>query len=152
MLTYSVLNFVFLMLRLPPRVTRTDTLFPSPTLFLSPPAIHLHRRERSRLTIKVIASADGLCVPRLAALSFVDNADAVERAEPKHFIWISRAENLGAALDQSSAQILDGFTLRAHFSARSEEHTSELQSLMRISYAVFCLKQKKYRISITTTS
>src|SRR3546814_8983018 len=34
---------------------------------------------------------------------------------------------------------------------RSEEHTSELQSLMRISYAVFCLKKKKHKITLTTT-
>src|SRR3546814_4709708 len=43
-------------------------------------------------------------------------------------------------------------TQRVPIEARSEEHTSELQSLMRISYAVFCLKKKKKPSSITTTS
>src|SRR3546814_4495641 len=40
---------------------------------------------------------------------------------------------------------LDRFRIEARYAARSEEHTSELQSLMRISYAVFCLKKKKYK-------
>src|SRR3546814_6434576 len=41
---------------------------------------------------------------------------------------------------------------RPRFAMRSEEHTSELQSLMRISYAVFCLKKKIYRTQIRTTT
>src|SRR3546814_6076856 len=45
--------------------------------------------------------------------------------------------------------VLGGRQIRTQFSSRSEEHTSELQSLMRISYAVFCLKQKKNRLKIT---
>src|SRR3546814_5604466 len=44
---------------------------------------------------------------------------------------------------QSSGAALVSFNLGAFTSLRSEEHTSELQSLMRISYAVFCLKKKK---------
>src|SRR3546814_1060467 len=40
-------------------------------------------------------------------------------------------------------------TTRTHYTVRSEEHTSELQSLMRISYAVFCLKKKKNPLSNT---
>src|SRR3546814_3540781 len=47
-----------------------------------------------------------------------------------------------AELEQSSA------TLTARWQSRSEEHTSELQSLMRISYAVFCLKKKKKQLQI----
>src|SRR3546814_21099104 len=77
--------FFFLMIRRPPRSTRTDTLFPYTTLFRSP-----------------------------------------DRAAPEMpHIGIER---LGARHRQHD---------------RSEEHTSELQSLMRISYAVFCLKKKK---------
>src|SRR3546814_1353444 len=51
-------------------------------------------------------------------------------------------------LESAWAQVLDGHGLaRADLveRGRSEEHTSELQSLMRISYAVFCLKKKKHR-------
>src|SRR3546814_19521102 len=95
--------FFFLMIRRPPRSTRTDTLFPYTTLF------------RSRSAAEQ-ASATGL--HRAAAL--VPDAD-----------WGRRA--LGA-FDEA---------LRANGGvAGSEEHTSELQSLMRISYAVFCLKKK----------
>src|SRR3546814_10197406 len=90
--------YFFLMIRRPPRSTRTDTLFPYTTLFRSP-----YGRCRG------IAAAD---------------------AEPRHH------RNGGT---QSKTVRLGG---SGHGGARSEEHTSELQSLMRSSYAVFCLKQK----------
>src|SRR3546814_13988048 len=77
----SLFAFFFLMIRRPPRSTRTDTLFPYTTLFRSP-----------------AAAGEGLS--RLCAMGGLSG--------PR----------------------------------RSEEHTSELQSLMRISYAVFCLKKK----------
>src|SRR3546814_14266339 len=85
----SMRFFFFLMIRRPPRSTRTDTLFPYTTLFRS------------------AAVAGGLGAPGLRA------------AQPARG---------------------DGGRGRH---GRSEEHTSELQSLMRISYAVFCLKKKK---------
>src|SRR3546814_7886358 len=85
----------FLMIRRPPRSTRTDTLFPYTTLFRS-------RRRAGR---------------RWHPLAAVR---AVLR------LW--RAGVFGVPVVRG---------------ARSEEHTSELQSLMRISYAVFCLKKKK---------
>src|SRR3546814_18358538 len=78
--------FVFLMIRRPPRSTRTDTLFPYTTLFRS-----TGRPRDAQAPI----------------LSPVCARQPIVRARP-----------------------------------RSEEHTSELQSLMRISYAVFCLKKK----------
>src|SRR3546814_11129937 len=88
--------FFFLMIRRPPRSTRTDTLFPYTTLF------------RSRLENAICAPFDPPfgCPARLQ-------------------FGATNAENLVSG------------------SIRSEEHTSELQSLMRISYAVFCLKKKK---------
>src|SRR3546814_1760097 len=88
----------FLMIRRPPRSTRTDTLFPYTTLFRSH---HLVEHSLSR------NGAGGHRHSR--------------RNRTPH-----RAIGLGAYLADR----------------RSEEHTSELQSLMRISYAVFCLKQK----------
>src|SRR3546814_10663779 len=84
------------MIRLPPRATRTDTLFPYTTLFRSEPR-DFQRRSEAR--------------------------PATDR--PRYLLRKLRA---------------GGY--RQH-EARSEEHTSELQSLMRISYAVFCLKKKK---------
>src|SRR3546814_11570345 len=102
---YSMLLiFFFLMIRRPPRSTRTDTLFPYTTLFRSL-ADHGH-------LITLVAG----------------RADVVERP-----CQLGIATDQVARLDQQSGQgVVD----------RSEEHTSELQSLMRISYAVFCLKKK----------
>src|SRR3546814_2159708 len=91
------MSFFFLMIRRPPRSTRTDTLFPYTTLFRS-------------------------C--RVAGI-FHDQ-------HPKRVADLGHAEH---------ARHIHQRMLRA--TCRSEEHTSELQSLMRISYAVFCLKKKK---------
>src|SRR3546814_3718739 len=90
--------FFFLMIRRPPRSTRTDTLFPYTTLFRSWPFLgHLQPWQVA------------IVMPGLLGLPM--------------------------------ALLL--FTFREPQQQRSEEHTSELQSLMRISYAVFCLKKKK---------
>src|SRR3546814_14278319 len=89
------LFFFFLMIRRPPRSTRTDTLFPYTTLFRSTQA-PLDRFAGQMMPTRIEAEDKAVVLPR------------------------------------------DG-------ARRSEEHTSELQSLMRISYAVFCLKKKKHR-------
>src|SRR3546814_8827192 len=88
--------FVFLIIRRPPRSTRTDTLFPYTTLFRSHPLPHGQSAGRGLHALRGVS----------------------RRAQ------------------------------KAHGFERSEEHTSELQSLMRISYAVFCLKKKKTYIII----
>src|SRR3546814_10580050 len=104
---YQFKFFFFLMIRRPPRSTRTDTLFPYTTLFRScrrsssaeaavqcaPPCRSPHRLEEVRLPLRPARRAD-----------------------------------------------------------RSEEHTSELQSLMRISYAVFCLKTKNNKMTTVKDS
>src|SRR3546814_6675530 len=107
------------MIRRPPRSTRTDTLFPYTTLFRSLRKLHGHA---ARLPVAGKPLPCGAAVHRaagrgVAGVSF-DVAHALE--------W----------------QVADGDVLGA-VDRRSEEHTSELQSLMRISYAVFCLKKKK---------
>src|SRR3546814_14805507 len=102
--------FFFLMIRRPPRSTRTDTLFPYTTLFRSTRPAQIGGKLRAAL-------AGGLSEARRAGLPRQDRRDPWRPAP--HLRGIARA-------------------LR-----RSEEHTSELQSLMRISYAVFCLKKKK---------
>src|SRR3546814_7402465 len=91
----SLYHIFFLMIRRPPRSTRTDTLFPYTTLFRSPDATALRRNGR--------------------------------RAKSGMMRWIWLA-----------------LLWAMPFAGRSEEHTSELQSLMRNSYAVFCLKKKTY--------
>src|SRR3546814_15385776 len=103
--------FFFLMIRRPPRPTRTDTLFPYTTLFRS----RFHRPRRGRPD----ASA-GRASGRPA-----------RHPEPQG-VPAGRRGGDGGVLGTGAA--------------RSEEHTSELQSLMRISYAVFCLKKKKNNI------
>src|SRR3546814_12072205 len=94
-----ILCFFFLMLRRPPRSTRTDTLFPYTTLFRS--------LQRRRLRT-------ALC--------------AKHRRSRRILGRTGEAHRLDRPADEDRG--------------RSEEHTSELQSLMRISYAVFCLKKK----------
>src|SRR3546814_8435508 len=92
---FALCFFFFLMIRRPPRSTRTDTLFPYTTLF------------RSVLAAFLLPVTKG-----------TDDDDSNGRRG-------AQIEFLGER--------------------RSEEHTSELQSLMRISYAVFCLKKKNKR-------
>src|SRR3546814_7000620 len=109
------------MIRRPPRSTRTDTLFPSTTLFrsLADPqkAIRLPPAEQPR---------------RGATRGRTDRAHAV------HVALVRRS----GATPHGHRRVEQGRGAQQP-GARSEEHTSELQSLMRISYAVFCLKKKK---------
>src|SRR3546814_6597467 len=105
----------FLSIRRPPRSTRTDPLFPYTTLFRS---LHM-RREVER-----VLAHERLGLFRLAALQGLDDGEM---------------DHHGAV---GPVVLADGrLPYGPH---RSEEHTSELQSLMRISYAVFCLKKKKH--------
>src|SRR3546814_1305794 len=99
--------FFFLMIRRPPRSTRTDTLFPYTTLFRSG------------------------SLPAALVLNF---------SLPRHAAG-EHAEKLGFDVHRSCFLLFS--EPRRQDRVRSEEHTSELQSLMRISYAVFCLKKKK---------
>src|SRR3546814_4643914 len=103
------------MIRRPPRSTRTDTLFPYTTLF------------RSRVFI---------LPPSLRELERRLRSRATDSDEV-----------IAARMERAAAEIghWDGYdyVLINKDIERSEEHTSELQSLMRISYAVFCLKKKK---------
>src|SRR3546814_18108647 len=98
---FDLLCIFLLMIRRPPRSTRTDTLFPYTTLF------------RSRGHHYGTRSSTG-ALPN----------------GPRNF------KSMAISCNDSSSRL----EVEA---SRSEEHTSELQSLMRISYAVFCLKKKK---------
>src|SRR3546814_6519845 len=101
------------MIRRPPRSTRTDTLFPSTTLFRS-----LDRAFDGKLFADALADR-------------IDRGAVDDRIGPRE---IDMLEDAGARTNRRE---------RPDRADRSEEHTSELQSLMRISYAVFCLKKKK---------
>src|SRR3546814_2141981 len=115
------------MIRLTPRSTRTDTLFPLPTLF------------RSRHTV----IQKRLCDDAGAAAKFDNKTAVIVRNLPSHMACqIARAWADGTYDARFGAQLLQKQARCQVFKVRSEEHTSELQSLMRSSYAVFCLKKK----------
>src|SRR3546814_5274540 len=104
------------MIRRPPRSTRTDTLFPYTTLFRSPghaPSLFLPTTTTGSFTIYPTPIMQPFSGELLLHSCF--------------FTPFSRSPWQEVPPDPN---------------ARSEEHTSELQSLMRISYAVFCLKKK----------
>src|SRR3546814_4546364 len=110
------------MIRRPPRSTRTDTLFPYTTLFRSagvrvPGLFAQEQRARNQ---QKHAERD-------ARIGDVEDHEGAEIAEMQ----------VGEVDDIAEAHAVDDIAER-----RSEEHTSELQSLMRISYAVFCLQKK----------
>src|SRR3546814_4533490 len=109
------------MRRRPPRTTRTDTLFPYTTLFRSE-AFRVEPVERIIAGGGLPGDAEGIEAPHLALGGAGASSDAGVLA-------------LGVDADHRA---VDDQQV-----GRSEEHTSELQSLMRISYAVFCLKKKK---------
>src|SRR3546814_6872549 len=113
------------MIRRPPRSTRTDTLFPYTTLFRS-----LKRPDRSgRAWNRRAQSRIGPACH--SVISSYAVGTPLESVGLKRQIYTCIAEHM----------ILTAYALLCIM--RSEEHTSELQSLMRISYAVFCLKKKK---------
>src|SRR3546814_2085369 len=116
------------MIRLPPRSTRTDTLFPYTTLFRSIDSVlQLPARNVERLAL------------RLGRHGHRYDADARPKRRDKITFLHSQTPFFAASIRGPH---------------RSEEHTSELQSLMRISYAVFCLKKKKsnkYKLALLYT-
>src|SRR3546814_1914984 len=103
------------MIRRPPRSTRTDTLFPYTTLFRS-----TKTPPAAELIKKAAGLKKGSGVPHKEKVGKLTKDQVREIAQTK--------------LPDLNANDVE---------ARSEEHTSELQSLMRISYAVFCLKKTK---------
>src|SRR3546814_1305168 len=111
------------MIRRPPRSTRTDTLFPYTTLFRSAlveqSVCHSLYRKRGQHSTRRTPGR------RLESMGRPARPESHERTRPG-----------------------SGACGRLRLAHRSEEHTSELQSLMRISYAVFCLKTKKQKRKI----
>src|SRR3546814_8065673 len=107
------------MIRRPPRSTSTDTLFPYTTLFRS--------LDLAPYEIVPTEHSDAAAVAAVAMVR-AGKAEALMKG--------------ALHTDELMHDVVDG-TLGLRTKRRSEEHTSELQSLMRISYAVFCLKKKK---------
>src|SRR3546814_947643 len=118
------------MIRRPPRSTLTDPLFPYTTLFRSPGNCTLSfptQRGILRMTLRILCHARAcMSVGLLVALTACATGWQVSTPAPDH----------------AARTTTDAVVVAAHpLAVRSEEHTSELQSLMRISYAVFCLKK-----------
>src|SRR3546814_10378335 len=133
------MSFVLLIIRRPPRSTRTATLFPYTSLFLS-----LGKTAASLGTLGAVGN--GFAKP--VALTTPDPVTLYRTVAQIASMGIDRLA-IEASSHGLSQHRLDGLKLTAaaftSFSRdhlRSDEHTSELQSLMRISYDVFCLKKK----------
>src|SRR3546814_8104176 len=106
------------MIRRPPRSTRTDT------------TLSLHDALPISYVPGKAASDDGRKLAKLSA-----NENPLGTSPKAREAFMAATADLATYPDPAAAALREGI--------RSEEHTSELQSLMRISYAVFCLKQKK---------
>src|SRR3546814_2562851 len=127
------------MLRRPPRSTRTDTLFPYTTLFRS-----YEGDDEGESDAPALPPAAAIRARYLARLR-----------DPESLLRLLKGEvdlrkllrGLSALGRKKTPAAPDSLPVRLD---RSEEHTSELQSLMRISYAVFCLKQKKNKHNYIT--
>src|SRR3546814_8758656 len=125
------------MIRRPPRSTRTDTLFPYTTLFRSHEHDQ-HEQKEHRSTPHAAEEDRGKGADHADGQAADD--DAPEAAEPaeRHGHEGHQREVVSDVGRRASERQKQEAGQR-----RSEEHTSELQSLMRLSYAVFCLKKKK---------
>src|SRR3546814_7653411 len=135
MYIYAFFFFFFLMIRRPPRSTRTDTLFPYTTLFRSEDYPNLSNWLRELYQWPGIA-------------------ETVDFTHIKNHYYASHRQINGNGIVPKGPLLgldrpHDRERLRGN---RSEEHTSELQSPMRISYAVFCLKKKQEKKQTTTNS
>src|SRR3546814_4907813 len=115
------------MISRPPRSTRTDTLFPYTPLFRSRRVL-----EATGVEIEWAVEEAGATVLEREGTTLPDRV-------------LDRIRHTRVAIKGPITT-----PVGTGFASRSEEHTSELQSLMRISYAVFCLKKKKQQQLITS--
>src|SRR3546814_3868095 len=118
------------MIRQPPRATRTDTLFPYTTLFRSPV---LRANLAFHCACPIAQAREDAEFAVLTAAELADLAGFNAGSDRDPDISCTLLVQLGSLEDGTAT-------------SRSEEHTSELQSLMRISYDVFCLKKKTNHI------
>src|SRR3546814_1056592 len=125
-----LLCFFFLIIRRPPRSTRTDTLFPYTTLFRSNFSFGGVNGSRIKSGMTNVGIGSKTPQNRRSHPPRRPRADEVFEGGEQHLAGVA-AEHFGGQPVELDA-----------VAARSEEHTSELQSLMRSSYAVFCLTKQ----------
>src|SRR3546814_2227006 len=127
--------FFFLMIRRPPRSTRTDTLFPYTTLFRSLKYVFKPDPEPWQILEQLV----------FKQLSYRHNDIRHSRSKfEQDFVFRSAGGEINVVnvcQELKDPETRDREIRSLEEGMRSEEHTSELQSLMRISYAVFCLKK-----------
>src|SRR3546814_1837568 len=128
------------MIRRPPRSTRTDTPFPYTTRF----------RSGLRTLPVLTPSGQQITLGTVANVSIAEGPPMLktENARPSTWVYVDvRGRDLASVVGDLQRAVAKQVKLSpgvsiAYSGQRSEEHTSELQSLMRTSYAVFCLKKK----------
>src|SRR3546814_4063031 len=130
------------MIRRPPRSTRTDPLLPYTTRFRSVPHRAVVVGFGARLHIAEVGARLGLR-KALAPQQFARS----DRPQVAPLLCLGSEFH-----DRGSGPVGAEIERGTRLADRSEEHTSELQSLMRISYAVFCLKKKKQTLHTPNTS
>src|SRR3546814_7275029 len=143
------------MTRLPPISTRTDSLFPFTTLFRSPGFRFGHGREGDLALLQALGAQSGFSACSIESVALDGERVSASRIRED----LAAGDLAGAARLLGRPYAIEGRVVRGAqlgrklgYPTRSEEHTSELQSLMRISYAVFCLKKKINTERIMTTS
>src|SRR3546814_3131749 len=138
------------MIRRPPRSTRTDTPFPYTTLFRSLQVVD--KIENDAIEIGVIeaqrrnpdAQVGDVIAEPLPPIDFGRIAAQTAKQVIVQKVREAERERQYNEYKDRIGEIVNGLVKRVEYgNVRSEEHTSELQSLMRISYAVFCLKKNK---------
>src|SRR3546814_1792157 len=136
------------MIRRPPRSTRTDTLFPYTTLFRSDRGRRAAQLGENDAAIEDAAGVVGEPPPVAPQADHTDGQDKDVGRRVEDIGWkVGDEQPHDAGIGQHGHQRhlpsrlgrLEAIVVQP---LRSEEHTSELQSLMRSSYAVFCLKKK----------
>src|SRR3546814_6980869 len=127
------------MIRLPPRSTRTDTLFPFTTLVRS---LAVRWREAEIAIYAPFAGYPEPVIAECAGRTLIEVEDGPAILAPMPIAVATKSYQLARCYSRRD-RLKSLNALKLHRPDRSEEHTSELQSLMRISYAVFCLQKKK---------
>src|SRR3546814_4493259 len=126
-------RFFFLMLRRPPRSTRTDTRLPYTTLFRSTQVGYVDRGMKIEAIDVTLVDVPASRPIQMSFTTMQKQSYAIVQIRAGGLVGIGEGSSVGGPTWSSEC---------AETIKRSEEHTSELQSLMRISYAVFCLKKK----------